>query len=200
MPNLVPTRSRHAGAAAVAAATLLIVAFVISVIDGVVGVVYTQGQTLKSLDGFDYAMPALGVAVPYALWQLVPLAAGVFLSFWLILPIRPRQRVGGVVLRAIVAVLVGLVIAVAVEAVRLTASDLPVNPYTQTGVVDNRYYILVVGGLAHDAWQLFAGTFGLVMAAGLAMWGWLHTRPAFGPLRHGSEPTEAAPATESVGA
>lgn len=183
MPPTPPDTARHPAAAAVATLVFFVVALVVTVLDGVSGVVYTQGQTLKSLDGFEYALPALGAALPFALWQLVPMAVGVFLSFWLVAPIRPGQRVGGVVLRTLVAVLVGLVLAVAVEAVRLTASDLPVNPYTQGGAVDNRYYILVVGGLANDAWRLFAGTFAIVVAAGLALWGWLHTRPTFGPLR-----------------
>jgi hypothetical protein len=118
------------------------------------------------------------------------MAVGVFLSFWLILPIRPTQRVGGVVLRTLVAVLIGLVISIVIEAVRLTTSELPVNPYTQSGAMDNRYYILVLGGLAHDAWQLFAGGFAIVVAAGLALWGWLHTRPTFGPLRTPTAPSD----------
>ncbi|GAB2449890.1 hypothetical protein HD599_002131 [Conyzicola lurida] len=177
--------SRHPGAAAAASLAVLVVAFVLSVLDGVVGVVYTQGQTLESLDGFDYALPALGWAVPYALWQLVPLTAGVFLSFWLILPIRPRHRVGQVVLRAFVALVIGVVVAGIVAAARLLATDLPVNPSSG----DGRYYVLVVGTLAHSAWQVFSDTLGLVVAAGLAMWGWLHTRPAYGPLRRSADET-----------
>ncbi|GAB3605840.1 hypothetical protein GCM10027413_12490 [Conyzicola nivalis] len=189
MSILPRARRGYPGVAGVTGAVFLLVVFVVAVIDGVVGIVYTQGRTLESLAGFEYALPALGAVVPFALWQVVPLAVGVFLSFWLVLPIRPHQRVGGVVLRSIVALLIGLVIAVAVEAVRLTTSDLPVNP-TQSGAVDNRYYILVLGGLANDAWQLFASSLGLALAAGLAMWGWLRTRPSYGPLRHGGPQTE----------
>ncbi|WP_411700543.1 hypothetical protein [Conyzicola sp.] len=188
MTILPHARSHYAAAAAVTAAILALVAFVVAAADGVIGLVYTQGRTLESLDGFEYALPALGVTVPYVLWHVIPLAAGVFLSFWWVLPIRPQQRVGGVVLRSIVALVIGLAIAIAIEAVRLTTSDLPVNP-TQGGAVDNRYYILVLGGLANDAWNLFAGSFGLVVAAGLAMWGWLRTRPVYGPLRHGTTQT-----------
>jgi hypothetical protein len=192
MTILPHVRTRHPGAAAVSSGVLLLALFAIAVADGVIGVVYTQGRTLESLDGFEYALPALGAVLPFALWQTVPLAAGVFLSFWLVLPVRPQQRLGGVLLRSAVALLVGLALAIALEAVRLTASDLPVNP-TQGGAVDNRYYILVLGGLAHDAWQLFAGSLGLVLAAGLAMWGWLRTRPVYGPLRHGTAQTEPVP-------
>jgi len=193
MTTSAPSRTRHPMAAAVAALVFFVVAFVVSVVDGVAGVVYTQGQTLKSIDGFDYALPALGWAAPYALWQLVPMAAGVLLSFWLILPIRSGQGVGGVVLRTLGAVLLGLLFATAVAAVRLLSADLPVEP-SQTDPADNRYYILVLGSLANTAWQLFAASFGLVVATGLALWGWLHTRPVYGPLRHGSE--EHAPAPE----
>jgi hypothetical protein len=193
MSILPHARSRHPGAAAVASAALLLVAFLLAAADGVIGVVYTQGRTLESLDGFEYALPALGAIVPFALWQTVPLAAGVFLSFWLVLPVRPQQRLVGVLLRSVVALLIGLALATAVEAVRLTASDLPVNPLTQSGAVDNRYYIFVLGGLAHDAWQLFVGTLGLVLASGLAVWGWLRTRPVYGPLRHGAAQTEPVP-------
>jgi len=187
MTTIGTTRTRYPGASAVAAAAFLLVAFVVSALDGVVGVVYTQGQTLESLAGFDYFLPALGFAVPFALSQLVPMAVGVFVSFWLVLPIRPEQGVGAVVLRALAALLLGLVISIGVEAVRLTTSDLPVNPYTQGGAVDNRYYILVVGGLAHDAWQLFSSTYAVVISAGLALWGWLHTREGLGGHRHGAD-------------
>ena len=190
MTTITPTRRRHPGTAIIATLVFLVVAFVIAVADGVAGVVYTQGQTLKSIDGFEYALPALGSAMPYALWQLVPMAVGVFASFWLILPIRRHQGVGGVVLRGLVAVLVGVLIATVVAAVRLLASDLPVEP-SPTDPDDNRYYLLVIGTLANSAWQLFADTVGLVIAAALAMWGWLVTRPTYGPLRHGSEETAA---------
>jgi len=196
MTTITPTRARHPLAAIVATLVFLVVAFVVAVLDGVAGVVYTQGQTLKSIDGFEYALPALGWAVPYALWQLLPLAVGVLLSFWLILPIRPQQRVGGVVVRALAALLLGLVIAAAVFTVRLLASDLPVQP-SQTDPDDNRYYILVLGSLANSVWQLFSDTLGLVVATGLALWGWLHTRPVYGPLRHSSEET-APPAVVEV--
>jgi hypothetical protein len=195
MTTTTPSRGRHPVAAGVATLVFLVVAFVLAVLDGVAGVVYTQGQTLKSLDGFDYALPALGRAVPYALWQLVPMAVGLLLSFWLILPIRPQQRVGGAVVRALVALLVGLLIAALIAAARLLASDLPVQP-SQTDPADNRYYILVLGSLANSVWQLFSGTFGLVVATGLALWGWLHTRPVYGPLRHG--PDETAPVAAEV--
>lgn len=183
MTSFPSTRSRYPAAAAVAVLMFLVVAFVIAVLDGVVGVVYTQGQTLRSTAGFEYALPALGQALPYALWQLVPMAVGVFVSVWLLLPVRPEQRVGGVVGRALVAVLVGLVVATAIAAARLLATDLPVSP-KQGGADDNRYYILVLGTLANSAWQLFSATIGLVVATALALWGWLHTRPTFGPLRH----------------
>jgi len=188
MTTITPTRKRHPGVAIIATLIFLVVAFVIAVADGVAGVVYTQGQTLKSLDGFEYALPALGSAIPFALWQLVPMAVGVFASFWLILPIRRQNRVGGVVVRGLVAVLVGLLIAAVVTTVRLLALDLPVQP-SQTDPTDNRYYVLVIGSLANAMWQLFSSSVGLVIAAALAMWGWLVTRPTYGPLRHGSEET-----------
>lgn len=202
MTTTTSTRTRHPAAVGVATLVYLVVAFVIAVLDGVAGVVYMQGQTLKSIDGFEYALPALGQAAPYALGQLVPMAAGVFLSFWLILPIRPQQRVGAVVLRALVAVLVGLLVATAIAAARLLASDLPVAP-SPTDPADNRYYILVLGTLANSVWQLFSASFGLVVATGLALWGWLHTRPAYGALRHPPEESTArasAPATAPAAA
>lgn len=188
MTTITPTRRRHPGVAIIATLIFLVVAFVIAVADGVAGVVYTQGQTLKSLDGFEYALPALGSAIPFALWQLVPMAVGVFASFWLILPIRRQNRVGGVILRGLIAVLVGLLIADVVTTVRLLGLDLPVQP-SQTDPTDNRYYILVIGSLANAMWQLFSSSVGLVIASALAMWGWLVTRPTYGPLRHGSAET-----------
>lgn len=170
----VAVRRRHPGAAAAASAALLVASLVLAIAGGVVGVVYTQGQTLGSLDGFDYALPALGFAVPYSLGRLVPLAVGVFLSFWLLLPLRPEQRLGGAIARIVAAALIGLLLAVAIDAVRMLAIDAPVAPADG----DNRYYILILGTLAHNAWTLFADTVGLVLAAGLAMWGGLRPRPA----------------------
>jgi hypothetical protein len=169
--------TRHPKAAALGALSFLIVALFVTIASDVVGVVYTQGQTVESLAGFEYALPALGAAVPYELWRLIPMAAGVFLSFWLILPPQSGQRVAGVVARSLVAVAVGLVFAMAIAAVRLVSSDLPVSP-NAGGPTDNRYYLLVFGGLTNDAWQLFTQTFALVVAVGLAMWGARLTRTA----------------------
>jgi hypothetical protein len=195
MTTIPPTPTRYPVASALSVLVFVLVAFAVSVIDGVAGVVYTQGQTLQSLDGFDYALPALGWAVPYALWQLLPMGFGLLLSFWLILPIRPQQRVGAVVVRALGALVIGLLLAIAVAAVRLLTSDLGIQP-SQTDPTDNRYAILVLGSLANTAWQLFAATLGLGVATALALWGWLHTRPVYGPLRHGSETAEPAALAE----
>ena len=170
------TRLGQVRAAAAAAGAFLVVALIVAVATDVVGVVYTQGQTLESVDGFEYTAPALGQALPYELWRLAPMAAGVFVSFWLTLPVRARHGVGTVIARSLVAVLVGLAVAVAVEAVRVVSGDLPVRPTLDDGTVDNRYYMVVLGGLTDYAWRLFADTFALVVAVGLAAWGTLRTR------------------------
>lgn len=173
---------RHPAAAAIAAGVVLVVFVVISVIDGVEGVVYTQGRTMQSLDGFEYAAVALPATIEYVLRRAVPLAIGVFLSFWLIAPVRPELRLVSVVLRSLVAAVVGAVLVAGTTLVRLIAdnqSSLDPGP----GVaVDDRVYLLIAGSTAHETWSVFVDTFPLVIAVGLATWAALGRRDtAVGP-------------------
>jgi hypothetical protein len=193
MTTISPDRSRHPREAAMAALAFALVAFVVKTADGVIGVVYMQGVTLRSLDGLDYASPAFGVLAPFALWQVLPMAVGVFLSFWLLLPLRPAQRTREAILRSLGAVAIGLALAVLVAAIRLLTTDLPVNPMTQGGATDNRYYLFVAGGLANDTWQLFVDAFAMVVAVGLALWGWMRVRST------SARPVDPRPERESVG-
>jgi hypothetical protein len=192
MTEVIPDRARHPRAAALAALAFGFVAFVVSVAEGVIGVVYTQGSTLESLDGFDYAGPAFQSIVPYAAGRILPMAVGVYLSFWLAAPLRPLQAVSHVIVRTLVALAIGLAISIGFEAVRLLTSDSPVNPFTQGGQTDNRYYILVAGGLAHDAWRLFVDTFAIVVAVGLATWGWMRPRAPLVTSRDAADSAIAA--------
>ena len=167
---------RHPQVAAVVAGAFFVIATVVGVASGVIGVVYTQGLTLRSLDGFEYALPAFGQALPHTLGMMLPLAIGLFLSFWLIAPLRARTGLGGAIGRSLIALLVGLALAVLVQAfLVLEQNQLALNP-GGAEQPDDRLYLLIGGGLAHTAWTLFADTLGLALAAGLAGWGWLRTR------------------------
>lgn len=116
------------------------------------------------------------MTVPLALWRLVPLALGAFLSFWLIAPLRPELRVGGVIGRSFVAVLIALVLVVIVTLIRLIADNQSsLNP-SAGDPVDTRLYLLIGGTVVHDAWVTLSTTFLLVVATGLGAWGWMRDR------------------------
>ena len=172
---------RHPEAAAIAAVSFLVVAVVVGVASGVIGVVYMQGQTLQSLDGFEYALPAFGQALPRILGMMLPVAVALFLSFWLIAPLRPELGLGAAIGRTLLALLIGLVLAVIIQAVMVIADNqLSLNPGPGQEV-DDRIYLLIGGGLLNTTWTLFADTIGLALAAGLGAWGWLRRAAPVAP-------------------
>lgn len=165
-----PPRRRFPAQAATAAAVLLVVYVALSVVDGVEGVVYTQGVTMQSLDGFEYAGVAVGPTIEYALERGLPLALGVFLSFWVIAPLRPGLLIRSAVLRSVVAALVGVLLVAVTTLVRsVLDNQLGLNP-GQGADVDERLYLLIAGGTAHEAWTVFADGVALVIAVGLGTW------------------------------
>jgi hypothetical protein len=171
-----PRPRRHPAAAAIAAGVVFIVFVVVRVIDGVEGVVYTQGVTMQSLDGFEYAGVALPATIEYVLWRAVPFALGVFLSFWLIAPVRPGLRLVSTVLRSLVAVVIGVVLLALTTVARSIADNqLALNP-GPGAAVDDRVYLLIAGSTSHEAWTVFTDAFPLVIAVGLAMWAALGRR------------------------
>lgn len=191
-------RRRYPAVAAVAALSFFIVATVLGVAGGVVAVVYMQGQTLESLDGFDYALPALGQALPNTVTYTLPLAVGLFVSFWGIAPLRPGIGLAGAVGRTLVAMLVGLIIATVVYAAIIIGNNQSALNPPPGQEIDNRYILLVVAGIAQNAWTTFADTLGLALAAGLGAWGWL-VRNRSVPVAPGAAaaPVESA-ATDTV--
>lgn len=165
-----PPARRHVGASAIAAGVVLAVFLVVAVLNGVEGVVYTQGRTMQSLDGFDYAAVALPVTVEYSLWRAVPLAIGVFLSFWLIAPVRPGIRLVTAVLRSLVAAVVGVVLVAATALARSIADNqLALDP-GPGAAADDRVYVLIAASTVHETWMVFVDSFPLVIAVGLVTW------------------------------
>ena len=182
MTNVEPelTHTRHPRVAAVAAVVILVVGVVVFVLTNIEAVVYVQAQTIRSIEAFDYARPVLGVAVPLALWRLVPLAVGAFVSFWFIAPLRPELRVGSAVGQSFIAVLISTVVAIVVTVIRTVADNQSsLNP-SAGNPVDTRVYLLIGGTLLHEAWVTLSTTFLLVVATGLGAWGWMRDRA---PLR-----------------
>ena len=171
-----PTLTRHPAVAAVAAGIILVVGVVVFVLTNIEGVVYVQAQTIRSIEALDYAGPVFGVTVPLALWRLVPLAAGAFISFWLVAPLRPELRVGGAIGRSFVAALIAIVLVIIVTVIRLIADNQSsLNP-SAGNPVDTRVYLLIGGTVLHDAWVTLSTTFLLVVATGLGAWGWMRDR------------------------
>ncbi|TBN56230.1 hypothetical protein EYE40_01805 [Glaciihabitans arcticus] len=170
------TAKRHPLPAAIAAGVFLVLATLVGVTSGVIGVVYMQGVTMQSLDGFEYALPAFGQALPHTLGLMVPVAIGLFLSLWLIAPLRFGMGLGAAIGRTFLALVVGLILSVLVQAfLVLGQNQLALNPGGGEQP-DDRLYLLIGGGLLNTAWTLFADTLGLALAAGLGAWGWLRTR------------------------
>lgn len=171
-----PRPARHPAVAAVAAGIILVVGVVVFVLTNIEGVVYVQAQTIRSIEALDYAGPVFGVTLPLALWRLVPLSVGALLSFWLIAPLRPELRVGGVIGRSFIAVLVAIVLVTIVTVIRLIAdNESSLNPPVGTSV-DARVYLLIGGTVLHDAWTTLTTSFLLIVATGLGAWGWMRDR------------------------
>jgi hypothetical protein len=171
-----PTPRRHLAVAVVAAGIILVVGVVVFVLTNIEAVVYVQARTIRSLEAFEYAGAVFGVTVPLALWRMVPLAIGAFVSFWLIAPLRPELRVGGAIARSFVAVFVALVLVVIVTLIRLVADNQSSLSPSAGNPVDPRLYLLIGGGLLHDAWMTLSTTFLLVVATGLGTWGWMRDK------------------------
>ena len=171
-----PTAARHIAVAAVAAGIILVVGVVVFVLTNIEGVVYVQAKTIRSIEALDYAGAVFVVTVPLALWRMVPLALGAFVSFWLIAPLRPELRVGGAIGRSFVAVFIALVVVVIVTLIRLIADNQSSLSPSAGNPVDTRLYLLIGGSLLHDAWTTLSTTFLLVVATGLGAWGWMRDR------------------------
>ncbi len=100
----------------------------------------------------------------------LPFAIGVFLAFWQVAPISPSLRLGHVVTRALLAVVVGAALSFAVSLVAR------LGQYLLEGDL--------FGALASDVLPLLASAFGLllrlaplVVLGAVLLWGWLERHP-----------------------
>jgi len=173
--------TRHLKPAGIASASVFVAGIALAAVGTLEGVLYTQAQVMRSTDVLDYLGPAFVEGLRLAFAQFVPLAIGVFASLWGIVPIRGTERLGGAILKSVLAAVIAVVLATLIAAIRIIADNqLSLNP--PPGVeVDSRVYALVAGSIVHSAWIAIAASAGLVMAAGLGMWGWLR-RPLVEPV------------------
>jgi len=165
--------TRHPKAAGIASASVFVAGIALAAVGTLEGVLYTQAQVMRSPDVIDYLGPAFVEGLRLAFAQFVPIAVGVFVSLWGIAPIRGTERLGGAILRSLLAVVIAVVLASLIAAIRIVADNqLSLNP--GPGVeVDSRIYVLIAGSVVHSVWVAIAASAGLILAAGLGMWGWL---------------------------
>lgn len=172
--NATRANARTAGAAALVVAVVMIVQAVLQAI-----ISAFSNLAYSSADGY-YAsqlgvLPFLGSFTALGT-SVLPIAIGVFLAFWLVVPLTADLRVTRVVLRSllasVIASAVSLVITVLFSVFGAVLSSGPLfgNSFPSTGV--SSVFYSFVGGV-QSVFSTFVGVTPLVVLAGFLAWLWI---------------------------
>lgn len=177
-----PIQRRHVAlVAAVAAASLGVALLLQRVLSSLVWLFVSMQQT----DGL-YDVRHLGNVFGDAFTTTLPLAVGVFLSFWLISPITAGLRMLQVILRSVLAIGIGVCLVFVVLAIGEVISAVSFSgpmfgasfpdPALATGNIPQA----LASGLA-SAITIFISVLPIGILAGVLVWNWLARHPAQQP-------------------
>lgn len=177
----ITARRPSPGTAGLAALAVALIGPVLMVSLGVVGVLHSQLRSVRSLEVLDYFGPVFFDAVPRALWLFVPLAIGVFLSFWLVAPLRASLRLGQALQRSFVALVIGAVFGSVGTVIRTLAIGQPAlaDP-APGGGFDVRQLLYLLANALNTSITGFVWAFSLVLLCGVVLWNWLARNEAEG--------------------
>jgi hypothetical protein len=162
--NTTRANARTAGAAAAIVAAVLIAQ---SILRAIVGVISNLAN--GSITGYNlqYSLNPLGEGVITFATSVVPSALGVFLAFWVLVPLTADLRIGRVVLRSLVAAAVAAV---------LTCLFTGVYAFGDA-VLRGGDFFYAVFGTVQTTFYAFISVTPLVLLVGVLVWLWL-SKPA----------------------
>jgi len=179
--NATRANARTAGAAAVVVAGVMIVQSILQAIIAVFGnLAYSAAD--GNVNGLQNMFFPFGGSVFSFGTSVLPIAIGVFLAFWAVVPLTADLRVLQVVVRSLIASLIAsaisLVITVIVSLFSAVASAGPVFGNSFPGADGSSVFYSFVGGL-QSVFSTFVGVTPLVVLAGFLAWLWVSKgRPA----------------------
>ena len=173
--NATRANARTAGAAALVVAVVMIAQ---AILQAIIGVFSSLGYGAGG-NGAAYLQtafsPVVG-AVQSLGTSILPIAIGVFLAFWLVVPLTADMRVTRVVLRSLIASgiasAVSLVITVIASLGGAFASAGPFFGNAFPGADGSYLYYSFIGGV-QSVFSTFVGVTPLVILAGFLAWFWV---------------------------
>jgi hypothetical protein len=164
--NTTRANARTAGAAAAIVAAVLVAQ---SILRAIVGVISNVAYSAGSINGYDlqYSLNPLGEGFITFATSVVPSALGVFLAFWVLVPLTADLRIGRVVLRSLVAAAVAAV---------LTCLFTGVYAFGDA-IVRGGDFFYAVFGTVQTTFYAFISVTPLVLLVGVLVWLWL-AKPA----------------------
>jgi hypothetical protein len=119
--------------------------------------------------------PMMQLYFDQLMWTTVPLAIGVFVSLWLVMPVTAGLGFGRVLLSAVVATLIGIALVLVVTIVRVMGVYGPMVDPTSGGGFSQLVEVLrnsITTVVLSVTWDQFA----ITAAAVFGLWGWQQSR------------------------
>ena len=181
--NATKSNARTAGVAAAAVAVVMLVQ---AILQGIIGVFSNLAYGSANPEGGYFQLqntfaPIVGVAQSFGS-SILPIAIGVFLAFWLVVPLTSELRVLAVVVRSLIASAiasaVSLVITIIFAAGGAIASAGPFFGNSFPNTDGSFIFYSLVGGI-QSVFSTFVGVTPLIVLAGFLVWFWVSKpRPA----------------------
>ena len=175
--NATRANARTAGAAAIIVAVVMLAQAVLQAIISVIGnLAYGAGDTSGGYFQLQNTFAPIGGVVQSLGTSILPIAIGVFLAFWLIVPLTADLRVTRVVLRSLlasaIASAVSLVITLVFSVFSAVASAGPFFSNSFPIADGSSVFYSFVGGV-QSVFYTFVGVTPLVVLAGFLAWLWV---------------------------
>ena len=179
--NATRANARTAGAATVVVAAVMIVQ---AILQAIIGVFSNLGYGAAG-GNVDYLQntlaPVVGAAQSFGT-SILPIAIGVFLAFWLVVPLTADMRVTRVAVRSLIASAIASAVSLVITVISsiggayATSGPFFGNSFPGT---DGTYFVYsFVGGL-QSVFSTFIGVTPLIVLAGFLAWLWVSRgRPA----------------------
>lgn len=174
----------HARTAGIAAGVVAAGMIVQSVLQAVISVFGNLTYSVANGEGiFRSQFPFEPIAALFVSFgtSVLPIAAGVFLAFWAVVPLTAQLRIGRVVLRSLVASAIASVVSLVISAVYSVGSSVATGPFFANSFPrpDGVSLFYSLFGAVQSVLYTFVSVTPLVMLAGVLVWLWAaKSRPA----------------------
>ena len=185
--NATRANARTAGAAAIIVAAVMIVQ---AILQAIISVFSNLGYGAANPDGGYFQLqntfaPVAGIAQSLGT-SILPIAIGVFLAFWLVVPLTADMRVTQVVLRSLLASAIASAVSLVITILfSLGGAFASAGPFfgNRFPSADGSFVLYSFLGGVQSVFSTFVGVTPLVVLAGFLAWLWISKgRPAASEL------------------